>query len=291
MGSARHLLTGAALGAAIALVFATSAPLLAAAGTGLCSGGGSIVGSCQGVLNGRVVGPAVELGGDLSRPGSSGTSGRSDAPRASNGPWGIGLGLVGGRRSGDSCSPEAGCGDVVRPGVAPVGDSFETSVPGVTIADVASFAPVAPRDAMEPGPGVAVRRLPANFISAATTQVVDGVVLDRPAAVRFTPVGFSWATGDGGRVEASTSGASWARLGVRELTDTATSHRYAERGRYDVQPVVTYAAEYRFDASGWVPIEGTLDVTGETFPVRVVTVETRLVRGDCLQYPHDPGCE
>jgi len=175
--------------------------------------------------------------------------------------------------------------------VVPVGDSSEVSVPGVTIADVASFAPVAPKDAMEPRPGVAVRRLPANFISGATTQVVDGVLLGRSAAVRFTPVGFSWATGDGERVEASTPGASWERLGVGELTDTATSHRYAERGWYDVRPVVTYAAEYRFDGSGWVPIEGTLDVAGETFSVRVVTVETRLVRGDCLQYPHDPGCE
>ena len=293
MGRTRDLLTPAVVIAAAAVMTVAIGGGAAQAAPGDCGGPRVLTGGCNSVRPG-ITGEGVALHGETRHGGSAGGQagrGTLGSPPNRGRRAGSSRDLIGGRRFGDSCSPEAGCGDVVRPGVAPVGESFEASVPGVTIADVASFAPVAPRDAMEPGPGIAVRRLPANFISAATTQVVDGVVLDRPAAVRFTPVGFSWATGDGGRVEASTSGASWARLGVRELTDTATSHRYAERGRYDVQPVVTYAAEYRFDASGWVPIEGTLDVTGETFPVRVVTVETRLVRGDCLQYPHDPGCE
>ncbi|WP_308796866.1 hypothetical protein [Agromyces silvae] len=155
---------------------------------------------------------------------------------------------------------------------------------------MASFAPEAQADAMEPGPRIAVRKLPANFISRATEQVVSGTLLGRPAAVRFTPVAFSWMTGDGGRIDAETSGATWKHLKQQELSDTATSHRYAERGFYDVQPTVTYSAEYQFDGSGWIPIEGTLDVAGEAYRVRVVTVETRLTRGDCIQYPNDPGC-
>jgi hypothetical protein len=161
----------------------------------------------------------------------------------------------------------------------------------VTIRDVAEFAPEVPGDVMEPGPGIAVRRLPANFISQAGQVVVDGALLGRPASVRFTPVGFGWDTGDGGRVESVTPGATWERLRVKELSDTATSHRYAERGYYDVQPTVTYAAEYRFDGSGWIPVEGTLEVAGDPYRIRIVTVETRLTRGDCIQYPNDTGCK
>lgn len=203
---------------------------------------------------------------------------------------GVGRSFVGGRRFGDVCSPAAGCGTVdPLPSGAPV--QPEAAVAGVTIRDVASFAPKAAADVMEPGPRIAVRRLPANFMSQATEQVVEGVLLGRPAAVRFTPVAFSWATGDGGRIESATAGATWKRLKQRDLTDTATSHRYSERGYYDVQPTVTYAAEYRFDGSEWIPVDGTLDVAADPYQVRVVTVETRLTRGDCIQYPKDPGCE
>jgi hypothetical protein len=167
---------------------------------------------------------------------------------------------------------------VVEPGVA-----------GVTLEDVASFVPAVPKGAMEPGAGIAVRRLPANFISHASEQVVSAPLLGRPAEVRFTPVAFAWDTGDGGRVESTTPGRTWAQLRVKELTDTATSHRYQERGWYDVRPTVTYAAAYRFDGSDWIPV-GELDVAGDVMRVRIVTVETRLTRGTCLDYPDDPGC-
>jgi hypothetical protein len=167
----------------------------------------------------------------------------------------------------------------------------EPGMPAVTIEDVASFAPGPAADELEPAAHVAVRRLPANFVSRAGEQVVDGELIGRPVEVRFTPVGFAWDTGDGGRVESATRGQTWAALRQDEYTDTATSHRYAERGIYDVRPTVTYAAEFRFDGSGWLPVDGTLDVPGELRQVRVVTVETRLTRGSCLQFPHDTGCE
>lgn len=163
-------------------------------------------------------------------------------------------------------------------------------MPAVTIDDVASFAPAPATDAMEPGSRIAVRKVPANFISHASEQVVAGVLLGRPVEVRFTPVGYAWDTGDGGRIESNAPGAAWKSLGQRELTDTATSHRYAERGYYTVRPTVTYAAEYRFDGSGWISVAGTLDVDGTPREIRVVTVETRLTRGTCIEYPNDPGC-
>jgi hypothetical protein len=142
---------------------------------------------------------------------------------------------------------------------------------------------------MEPGPGIAVRRLPANFISHATEEVMSAPLLGDTVDVRFTPIGFAWDTGDGGRIESASPGATWVRLRAKELTDTETSHRYRERGSFDVHSTVTYDAAYRYDGSDWIPV-GTIDVAGEAFRVRVVTVETRLTRSTCLQYPNDPGC-
>ncbi|MDR5700254.1 hypothetical protein [Agromyces aerolatus] len=255
----------------------------------LCSIGSAFSGTCNGSIEPDISNGGVNLGAEETRRGAP--AGSAQAPRFNGGAsnWAAGRGLIGGRRFGDSCSPELGCGTLEPlPSGAPA--EPEASVAEVTIRDVASFAPGPVADEMEPGWGIAVRRLPANFISGATEQVVEGMLLGRPAAVRFTPVGFGWDTGDGGRVEASTAGATWERLGQKELTDTATSHRYEERGFYDVQPTVTYAAEYRFDGSAWIPIVGTLDVAGAPYRVRVVTVETRLTRGDCIRYPNDPGC-
>lgn len=170
---------------------------------------------------------------------------------------------------------------------APSGE--EPASPGITLEDVASFVPKAPKGSMEPGPGVAVRRLPANFISHATEQVVAAPLLGRTAEVRFTPVGYVWVTGDGGRIESSTPGATWTQLRAKEFADTSTSHRYRERGTYEVQPTVTYEASYRVDGSDWIEL-GTLDASGEALQVRVVTVDTRLTRGTCREYPNDPGC-
>jgi hypothetical protein len=164
-------------------------------------------------------------------------------------------------------------------------------VPAVTIEEVASFAPAQPADGMEPGAHVAVRRLPANFFSRATEQVVSGTLLGRRVEVRFTPVEFVWETGDGGRIRSGTPGKPWSALAQAEYTETETSHRYGQRGTYEVRPSVTYSAEYRFDGSAWQGIDGTLDVAGPPRSVRVVTVETRLTRGSCRQYPDDPGCE
>lgn len=286
MGQTRYLLALTALCAILVLMLGSSSAAAAVRG---CAGGDSITGSCQHVVHGRVRGPGVELGGGHSRPGAPPASEETRAIDSVDGPQSIGRDLIGGRRIGDACSPMLSCGTLEPlPSVAP--GEPEASVAGVTIRDVASFAPEAPTDAMEPGPRIAVRKLPANFISQATEQVVEGTLLGRPAAVRFTPVAFTWEMGDGGLVESATPGASWKQLGQQDLTDTATSHRYGERGYYDVQPTVTYAAEYQVDGSGWIPIVGTLDVAGESYRVRVVTVETRLTRGDCIQYPDDPGC-
>ena len=58
---------------------------------------------------------------------------------------------------------------------------------------------------------------------------------------------------------AATPGATWAALGQREFTETATSHVYAESGDYTVDVEAVLRAEYRFAGSPWRAIAGTLD--------------------------------
>jgi hypothetical protein len=287
MGSPRNLLIPALCIAGVVSVLA-AAP--AGAAQSECGGTRLAVGGCGPIVHGGISSGGIVVDGEIRRGGSGPVGGTYPAADTHHGGSGNARPLIGGRVIGDFCSPILGCGALEQLPDA-TADPSEQGEPAVTIRDVASFAPEAPADVMEPGRGIAVRRLAANFISQATAQVVEGTLLGRPAAVRFTPVGFSWTTGDGGRVDSPTAGASWKALRQKELTDTATSHRYAERGWFDVQPTVTYAAEYRFDGSGWIPIDGTLDIAGQAYRVRVVTVETRLTRGDCIQFPQDPGCE
>ena len=91
--------------------------------------------------------------------------------------------------------------------------------------------------------------------------------------MRFTPRAYRWAYGDGAVETTTTPGAPWAELDQEELTETATSHRYEERGI--VRPAVTvlYGAEYRLADGAWTGIDGA--VTGTTPPLRTVVVRER----------------
>lgn len=186
---------------------------------------------------------------------------------------------------GDGCqpwSPLDPCDLVVLP-------ASESPEPAVTLRDIASFRPAMPADVMEPD-GWAVVGLPANFVSGASVRVVGGSLLGRPAEVRFTPVGYAWASSDGGRVASASPGATWAALGVREFSATGTSLVFADRGTYEVQSIVTFRAEYRFNGSVWRPIAGALDLSSPTRSVLVGEFDTVLVSGDCVVRPDGPGC-
>lgn len=159
----------------------------------------------------------------------------------------------------------------------------------VTLRDIASFRPATPGNGMEPG-GWAIEDLPANFVAAASVEVVSGTLLGQPADVRFTPVGYRWTHSDGAVVESGHSGASWATLGLREFSATPTSHSYAESGEYIVELSVVLRAEYRFAGSEWRAIAGTLSIAGEPQRVLVGQFDTVLTQGDCNTHPSGPGC-
>ncbi|WP_191281370.1 PKD domain-containing protein [Pseudolysinimonas yzui] len=142
---------------------------------------------------------------------------------------------------------------------------------------------------MEPD-GWAVAGLDTNFYAITGPHVVNGTLLGRPADVRFTPVSYRWAYGDGTSATRSTPGGTWAALGIAEFEPTPTSHVYERVGDYTITLSIVFAAEYRFNGGSWRPVVGTLTVPANDLHIRVGTAKTVLVEHDCLANPGGPGC-
>ncbi len=163
------------------------------------------------------------------------------------------------------------------------------AAPGVSLADVAQFVP---RDASirsQPN-GWAIVGAPVNLFTDATPQVVDGVLLGRPAQVRFVPVSFAWDHGDGTSTTVVGPGASWRELGQQDFTPTDTSHVYESVGDRQVSLTISYSPAYRFDGGGWQQIAGTLPVQVGPVTIRVLQGSTVLVGGACGERNAGPGC-
>jgi hypothetical protein len=161
--------------------------------------------------------------------------------------------------------------------------------PGVSLADVAQFVP---RDASirsQPN-GWAIVGAPVNLFTDAAAQVVDGVLLGRPAQVRFVPVSFSWDHGDGTSTTVQGPGASWRELGQQEFTSTDTSHVYSSVGDRQIALTIAYSPSYRFDGGAWVQIPGTLPVQVGPVTIHVLQGSTVLVGGACGTRDAGPGC-
>ncbi|RIJ52836.1 hypothetical protein DZG00_03355 [Clavibacter lycopersici] len=163
------------------------------------------------------------------------------------------------------------------------------AAPGVGLQDVAQFVP---RDASirsQPN-GWAVVGAPVNLFTDATVQVVDGVLLGRPAQVRFVPVSFSWDHGNGTSTTVEGPGASWRELGQQDFTSTDTSHVYPSLGDRQVTLTIGYSPSYRFDGGAWQQIPGTLPVQIGPVTIHVLQGSTVLVGGACGAVDAGPGC-
>ena len=163
------------------------------------------------------------------------------------------------------------------------------TVISVTLSDLVNFRPAPGTDQMEPT-GWTVVGLDTNFYSQARVQVQSGLLLGRPATVRFTPVRYRWSYGDGQVATLATPGAAWDALGVNEFQPTATSHVYRAPGSYRIGLTVYFAAEYRFDSNLWVPIAGTVPVPANELLAVTGTAKTVLVARECTVSPAGPGC-
>ncbi|GAA5030547.1 hypothetical protein ACFQRL_08635 [Microbacterium fluvii] len=160
--------------------------------------------------------------------------------------------------------------------------------PDVTLEDLASFVPDRPTLVGEPE-GFGVVGMPTNLVAAASEQHLTGEILDWPVTVRFTPVAFVFAHGDGTSARSASGGSSWQALGQGQLTPTATSHVYRERGTYTASVTVEFAPYVDF-GGGWVRVPGVVTATTGGYGIRVVELHTALVDKTCLENPTGPGC-
>jgi len=159
----------------------------------------------------------------------------------------------------------------------------------ITIADLVSFRPNPGTDTAEPD-GWTVIGLATNFIGSSVPEVHDGTLLGQSASVRFTPVAWHWAYGDGTTASLGTGGATWEALGIGEFDQTPTSHAFRTAGTYTVELTIDYAAEYRFGATPWTPIAGTLSLAANPITLTAGDAKTVLVGRDCTVNPAGPGC-
>lgn len=173
----------------------------------------------------------------------------------------------------------------------PVTNSCDVTpeAPTVTIRDIATFIPTPGQQRMEPD-GWTVAGLDTNFFALTDAHIVNGTLLGRPADVRFTPVSYQWAYGDGASATKPSKGGTWAALGIREFDPTPTSHVYAELGDYTITLDIVFTAEYRFDGGGWRPVVGSLVLPANDLHIRVGTAKTVLVAANCRANPSGPGC-
>ena len=159
----------------------------------------------------------------------------------------------------------------------------------VSIRDLRRFHPNPGTDHMQPS-GWTVIGLDTNFYSVVGPQVLHGRLLGEPVAVRFSPVAWHWAYGDGTSAARGTGGMSWEAQGTHEFDATPTSHVYRHTGIYYIDLGVEFAAEYKFADDEWLPVTGTLTVPANRLKTSVGDATTVLVGRDCTQTPKGAGC-
>ncbi|MCT9819936.1 hypothetical protein N3K63_06490 [Microbacterium sp. W1N] len=239
-----------------------------------CEGGMGWSGDCS-VTN---TGSSVDLSG--TRPGGGsgerGDSGSGDQPARPR------------DSADDPVDPRNPSGNLVCTEGLGCRGGYEVVVFRPTMNDVASFAPTA-RPLVDEPDGVGIVGMPVNFVVDAETHAATGTLFELPVTVRFTPVSYRFAHGDGTSRTASGGGATWAELGLAQFSATATSHAYAARGTYTASTAVEYSAAVDF-GSGWIDVPGTLTIPGGTATLQIVEARTALVDRTCLEDPSGPGC-
>lgn len=251
-----------------------------------------------------LIGAAISGGGQCEQMGWASTCTSSDGSQVE----------IGGSRTGPGAGERVGGGERTQPqppgtapetapeaGAAPGGaapscapgavvcrSTYEVVMREVTLADLAAFVPAKPALVSQPL-GVALVGMPANLVARADVQTQPGVVLGEQVTVRFTPVAYVFDHGDGTRARSTTGGESWESLGQPQFTATATSHSYAEPGRYEASVTVEYAAAVDF-GQGWLQVDGVVRATTGGHDIEVFTLRTALVERTCVEDPTGPGC-
>lgn len=162
-------------------------------------------------------------------------------------------------------------------------------IPEIWHYDVASFAPAPSQPVIEPH-GVAIARAPMNVAVGVAAQTVGGELFGQPMSVTFTPAHLTIDYGDGTVRDIAEGAHTWADLGQQQLTPTATSHTYAERGQATVTVDVAYTAAVDFGPYGVHPVRGFVVSQGDGVPVQILEKQSYLVEHTCAEDPTAPGC-
>jgi len=277
----RRLIVAAAMVALVASVLVADLPAFA------CTPEEKRLGVCP-VVSGSLGDDSAILTGNV--PGGT---------TAGNQPGGVPGGTPGGTGPASGIDIGTGNGSDTAGGVGPPSCTPAVRPPGCvdwvvvslvpTLNDIAAFRPTPNVDHMQPN-GWFVVGLDANFYATGGVSTVDGTLLGLPAAVRFTPVRWTWTYGDGSSATRSTRGGTWSALGIREFEPTPTSHVYEQAGTYYIDLTVGYRAEYQFDGGQWGTIAGTLWLPANRLVATVGGAKTVLVERDCTTAPPGPGC-
>lgn len=172
---------------------------------------------------------------------------------------------------------------------APAAPERPAIPPEIDQRDVATFAPEAIAPTIEPF-GVAIMNAPMNVAFDIAPHTVGGSLFDLPVSVTFTPDLVTIDYGDGTQTQVTGSAATWSGLGQQQLTPTATSHTYGERGTVTVTVDVAYVATVDFGQWGVYPVSGHIVSRGAGTEVRVYEKQSYLVERTCLEDPRGPGC-
>ena len=283
----------------IALAVTLPNPLSARA-DGQCSDLQAQTSGCP-TVGGSIGNGGVDLDGSVTRPGTPGgstaggtggvSSGSGTGRGANSGSVSSGSGTGGGANTGGNATPASPTAST------PTRDGYSVSRPGdpnypvspVTLRDLVNFRPVAGVDHMEPN-GWMVVGLHTNFFATTGVQVQDGLLLNQPASVRFTPVRYHWNYGDGSSARLATPGGTWASQGIQEFDPTPTSHVYTTAGTYNIDLTIDFSAAYRFADGPWTEITGTIPVPANRLVASAGDAKTVLVERDCTVNPSGPGC-
>ena len=129
---------------------------------------------------------------------------------------------------------------------------------------------------MEPN-GWAIIGRPTNFWTTAQKHTINATVLGHQVTVTFTPTTTDYHYGDGTTQTAHEPGGSWHDLGLPELTDTHTSHRYTTKTQITASATVHYQATVHANGNT-IPVTGDITATTTSQQFQLYEVDIHLIK-------------
>ncbi len=129
---------------------------------------------------------------------------------------------------------------------------------------------------MEPN-GWAIIGRPTNFWTTAQEHTINATVLGHQVTVTFTPTTTDYHYGDGTTQTAHEPGGSWHDLGLPELTDTHTSHRYTTKTQITASATVHYQATVHANGNT-IPVTGDITATTTSQQFQLHEVDIHLIK-------------